>query len=118
MVDACCVRHLTLVRVFLCLGLNQLAIQLESKQAHTSFGKLPLSDERTAPIPQFGKAKREDASKCYIGELTVQENVGRGSPAPTYNYVDNIKYKDVSALEVSDFKFAFFHIGPKLLIRR
>ena len=78
------------------VGLNQLAIQLESKQARTSFGKLPLSDERSAPIPQFGKSKREDAAKVFIGELTVQENVGRGSPPPTYKYEDNIKYKAVS----------------------
>ena len=31
------------------IGLTALAQALDSKQAHTSFGKLPLSIERTAP---------------------------------------------------------------------
>lgn len=74
---------------------------MESKQAHTSFGKLPLSDEETAPIRSFGKATRADQGKVFLGELTVQENVGRGSPAPTYAYQDKIKYKDVSVCEVA-----------------
>ena len=31
-----------------CVGLTALAQALDSKQAHTSFGKLPLSTEKTA----------------------------------------------------------------------
>ena len=31
------------------IGLTALAQALDSKQAHTSFGKLPLSIEKTAP---------------------------------------------------------------------
>ena len=37
-------------------GLTALAAALDSKQAHTSFGKLPLSVEKTAP--NFGKQIR------------------------------------------------------------
>jgi hypothetical protein len=53
------------------LGLNQLAIALDSKQARTSFGKLPLSVEKTAPAYGFSVGKREDQAKVFIGELTV-----------------------------------------------
>ena len=70
------------------VGLNQLAIQLDSKQARTSFGKLPLSDEQTAPNYSFGQSKREKADKVFLGELTVQENVAKGSPGPVYQYDD------------------------------
>jgi hypothetical protein len=31
----------------------------------------------------------------FLGTLTVQENMGRGSPPPTYKYEDNVKYRDV-----------------------
>lgn len=83
------------------LGLNQLATQLESKQKNTSFGKLPLSDEVTSPNFSVGKATRKDAAKVFLGALTVQENMGKGSPAPTYKFEDNIKYRDVSFLLVN-----------------
>jgi hypothetical protein len=72
-----------------------LAIQLDSKQARTSFGKLPLSDESTAPNFGFSKARREDQSKIFIGELTNLENIAKGSPGPVYKYEDQVKYKDV-----------------------
>ena len=78
-------------------GLNQLAIQLDSKQAKTSFGKLPLSDEHSEPQYTFGRSLREKQNKVFLGELTVQENMARGSPGPVYKYLDTIKYKDVSA---------------------
>jgi hypothetical protein len=80
----------------LCLvGLNQLAIQLDSKQARTSFGKLPLSDETTAPNFGFGNARRQDQAKVFLGELTVLENIAKGSPGPVYKYEDTVKYRDV-----------------------
>lgn len=90
-------------------GLNQLAIQLDSKQARTSFGKLPLSDETTAPNYGFGHAKREDQSKVFIGELTVLENIAKGSPGPVYKYEDQIKYRDVSF-------FRNGHLVPKVRV--
>jgi len=68
---------------------------LDSEQAKTSFGKLPLSNEQTAPNYTLPKARREDQAKVFLGALTVQENLGRGSPAPTYEYQDNIKYKEM-----------------------
>jgi hypothetical protein len=77
-------------------GLNALAIQLDSKAARTSFGKLPLSDEFTAPTYSFGKSARPEQAKVFLGELTVQENIAKGSPGPVYQYEDQIKYKEVS----------------------
>jgi hypothetical protein len=71
---------------------------LDSKQARTSFGKLPLSDETTAPNYAIGKANRTEQAKVFLGELTVQENIAKGSPGPIYEYEDQIKYKDVSYL--------------------
>lgn len=35
------------------IALTALALQLDSKQAKTSFGKLPLSDEKSNPIFGF-----------------------------------------------------------------
>jgi len=64
--------------------LNALAIQLDSKAARTSFGKLPLSDEYTAPTYSFGKSARPEQAKVFLGELTVQENIAKGSPGPVY----------------------------------
>lgn len=68
--------------------LTKLALALDSKQAHTSFGKLPLSKEKTAEDFSFGKANRETQSKVFLGELTVQENIGRKSPGPVYQFED------------------------------
>jgi len=76
--------------------LTQLAYKLDSETAHTSFGKLPLSHEMTQPKRAFSKARREDQAKVFLGALTVQENMGKGSPAPTYQYEDTIKYKAAS----------------------
>ncbi len=73
-----------------------MAIALDSKQARTSFGKLPLSDETTSPNYQFGKSKRDEQAKVFLGELTVLENIAKGSPGPVYKYEDEIKYKSVS----------------------
>jgi len=70
-----------------------MARALDSKQAHTSFGKLPLSDENTSPDFAFGKASRETQGKVFLGELTVQENVGKKSPGPVYHFEDSIKYQ-------------------------
>lgn len=101
-----------LSKQFFILGLNKLAIQLESKQAHTSFGKLPLSVEPTAPNFGFGKAKREDQSKVFIGDLTVLENMGKGSPAPTYMYDDKVKYKDVcNGFQNNDYRLLNSRLG-------
>jgi hypothetical protein len=62
---------------YFCIGLTALAQALDSKQAHTSFGKLPLSNEATAPNYNFPKAKRDEGQKLYIGELTKIENTGK-----------------------------------------
>ena len=76
--------------------MTALAQALDSEQAHTSFGKLPLSVEKNAANFAFGQAKRDDAAKCFIPGLTKQENMGKLGPGPQYAYDDNIKYKDVS----------------------
>lgn len=64
--------------------LSALADALDSKQAHTSFGKLPLSTEANAKNYSFPIAKREDQEKVYLGELTKLENVGKHTPGPIY----------------------------------
>ena len=75
-------------------GLTALAQALDSKQAHTSFGKLPLSVEKTQPNFGFSQAKRDDNTKVYLGELTTKHNQGKNSPGPIYNYMaDETKYK-------------------------
>jgi len=68
--------------------LTKLALALDSKQAHTSFGKLPLSKERTTEDYSFGKANRDTQAKVFLGELTVQENLGKKSPGPVYHFED------------------------------
>jgi hypothetical protein len=47
------------------IGLTALAQALDSKAAHTSFGKLPLSTEPSMPAYQVPKAKKEDGSKLF-----------------------------------------------------
>eukprot|EP00356_Strombidium_inclinatum_P002412 CAMPEP_0170479560 /NCGR_PEP_ID=MMETSP0208-20121228/753_1 /TAXON_ID=197538 /ORGANISM="Strombidium inclinatum, Strain S3" /LENGTH=178 /DNA_ID=CAMNT_0010751981 /DNA_START=16 /DNA_END=552 /DNA_ORIENTATION=+ len=73
-------------------GLTALAQALDSKQAHTSFGKLPLSVEQSSPAFQFTKAKRDDGAKLFMGELTKTDNGGKNSPGPVYIYQDQVKY--------------------------
>ena len=72
--------------------MTALAQALDSKQAHTSFGKLPLSTEPTAANYNFPKAKRDDIQKVYMGELSKKLNTGAGSPGPAYMFEDNIKF--------------------------
>ncbi len=78
------------------LALQKLSHELDSKQAHTSFGKMPLSNEPTTASYAFKKARREDQAKVFLGELTVLENMAKGSPGPVYKYEDQIKFKEVS----------------------
>lgn len=66
------------------VGLTALALALDSKQARTSFGKLPLSDEKSMPVFGFPQAKRDDQEKIYMGELTKTSNAGKMSPGPIY----------------------------------
>jgi len=73
--------------------LTALAQALDSKQARTSFGKLPLSVEKSNPLFGFPQAKRDDVAKIYLGELTKLNNAGKNSPGPVYNYQDEIKYQ-------------------------
>jgi hypothetical protein len=73
-----------------------LALALDSKQAKTSFGKLPLSDEKSQPVFGFPQAKRDDADKMFMGELTKQNGAGKQSPGPIYQYQDEVKYQQVS----------------------
>jgi hypothetical protein len=50
--------------------------------------------EESAPAYQFSKARRDDAQKCYIGELTKIENKGKISPGPTLVHgKDEIKFE-------------------------
>ena len=78
------------------IDLTALAQALDSEQAHTSFGKLPLSVEKTAAQFSFSQANRWDGSKVFVNELTKNENIGKNAPGPQYKYDDKIKYSDVS----------------------
>ena len=70
------------------LALASLALQLDSKTAKTSFGKLPLSDEKSNPVFGFTQAKREENNKIYLGEVTKNNNMGKQSPGPVYRFED------------------------------
>ena len=61
-----------------------MAQALDSKQAHTSFGKLPLSTEKTSAAYQVPKAPRDNGAKLFMGELTKTDNAGKNSPGPVY----------------------------------
>jgi len=68
-----------------------IATALDSPQAHTSFGKVPLSKEKTNPIYGFGTGNREKMQKVYYDEeLNVPT---RNSPGPKYQVKDNINFK-------------------------
>lgn len=79
-----------------CADLTALAQALDSEQAHTSFGKLPLSVERTAAQYSFTQANRWDGCKMFDNQLTKTENIGKNAPGPQYKYDDKIKYGEVS----------------------
>ena len=85
--------------------MTALAQALDSEQGHTSFGKLPLSVEKTAGCFSFPAAKRDDQAKVFIQDLTKMENMGKLGPGPQYAYEDKIKYKDVSLLAQSSISF-------------
>lgn len=74
--------------------MTALAQALDSEQAHTSFGKLPLSTEGTAAKYGFPQADRWAASKIFVNELTKNENIGKNAPGPQYMYDDKIKYAE------------------------
>ena len=66
-----------------------IAKALDSPLAHTSFGKLPLADEPSAPVFSFGTGTRENISKLYLGELNMPPSIG---PGPKYELVGDPKY--------------------------
>lgn len=75
-------------------GFDSIYKALDSKAAHTSFGNLPLSIEKTAPNFGFGTSKKNDADKVFMGEeMAATANKGRHSPGPIYDYKDEEKYR-------------------------
>ena len=66
-----------------------IAKALDSPLAHTSFGKLPLSDEVSAPVYSFGHATRDKISKQYLGELNMPTAFG---PGPKYDVKTDNKF--------------------------
>jgi hypothetical protein len=73
-----------------------LALQLDSKTAKTSFGRLPLSDETSNPVFGFTQAKREENTKMFLGDVTKNFNIAKHSPGPIYRFEDEVKYQKVS----------------------
>ena len=74
---------------------------MDSEQAHTSFGKLPLSVEKSQAQFSFPQANRWDGCKKFDAELTKTENIGKNAPGPQYMYDDKIKYAEVSPDRIS-----------------
>ena len=74
---------------------------MDSEQAHTSFGKLPLSVEKSQAQFSFPHANRWDGCKKFDAELTKTENIGKNAPGPQYMYDDKIKYAEVSTDRIS-----------------
>jgi hypothetical protein len=77
------------------VALTSLALQLDSKTAKTSFGKLPLSDEKSNPVFGFTQAKRDENQKLYLGDVTKNNNIAKQSPGPVYRFEDEVKYQKV-----------------------
>ena len=101
--------------VVLCLDLTALAQALDSEQAHTSFGKLPMSVEKSQAQYSFPQANRWDGSKKFDAELTKTENIGKNAPGPQYMYEDRIKYGEVSQKMQVYWDFEALAIHLKLL---
>jgi hypothetical protein len=75
-------------------GFDEIYKALDSKAAHTSFGQLPLSYEKTAPNFGFGSSKKSDGEKLFMSEeMANVANQGKHSPGPIYEYSDLDKYK-------------------------
>lgn len=69
-----------------------IASALDSQSIRTSFGKLPLADEKSNPVFSFSKSHRESTKKLYMGdELITSEAVV--SPGPKYLVRDNISMR-------------------------
>ena len=69
-----------------------IANALDSEAAHTSFGKLPLAVEKSAPVYSFGSGTRDKFSKVYISpEHTA--GITKVSPGPKYEVQDNLNFK-------------------------
>lgn len=75
-------------------GFDAIYRALDSKAAHTSFGNLPLSYEKTAPKFGFGSSKKEDGDKIFMSEeMASNVNQGKHSPGPIYKFDDKEKYR-------------------------
>lgn len=74
------------------LSPNLLASTLDSPNAHTSFGKLPLANERSSPGYSFGKSTRKQQDRIFHAEELLV-NYGKTSPGPKYAVKDNLSFK-------------------------
>jgi len=69
-----------------------IASALDSQSIRTSFGRLPLADEKSNPVFSFSKSHRASSKKLYMGEdLITSEAVV--SPGPKYLVRDNISMR-------------------------
>jgi hypothetical protein len=66
-----------------------IANALDSPGAHTSFGRLPLSDEVTAPIFSFGTGTRAAFKKAFLDPELLTNAIGNSSPGPKYVVQEN-----------------------------
>ena len=68
-----------------------IASALDSENAHTSFGRLPLSREQSKPIYSFGTGTRDNQYKVYYDE-ELSGIVGRTAPGPKYEIQENANF--------------------------
>jgi hypothetical protein len=75
-------------------GFTQILMALDSEAAHTSFGKLPLSKEKSDPQYGFPTAKKGEADKVFVSEEHAKtNNACKHSPGPIYDVRDEkLKY--------------------------
>ncbi|CAG9335358.1 unnamed protein product [Blepharisma stoltei] len=69
-----------------------IANALDSPAAHTSFGKLPLADEKSAPVFSFGTGTRDQLQKVFYSEELNGQPCKNG-PGPKYEVKDNVNFK-------------------------
>lgn len=95
--------------------MTSLALQLDSKTAKTSFGRLPLSDEKSNPVFGFTQAKREENQKLYLGDVTKNNNIAKQSPGPVYRFEDEIKYQKVRS-RIAHMKLTIEQLNNTIII--
>jgi len=76
---------------------GNLAHLLESKTTKTSFGKLPLSTESSAPMFGFGSSGRFPPKSLFQDKDMIAHMMGRTSAGPNYEVTDQFDFRRTSS---------------------